>query len=259
MQKRDIRAGLAASVVVVVDERKLALGQVPGVVLFLLQLLGCLAAIVKVVVRLVCVILPRLLLLTVLALLMAGHELLDAHRLALGHPFRLPVRVEFVLVHFAATVALVKIHDGGRRRASRWPQALLLRFGNGHRVGMDVWHLNLPAIRRVLLLLQRFSGALQELLLNRFDSAVARDNLVQLFLLLFQLLILNLTNPGRLLVIYDLEAIGKFTISNLLPCKYILHIIAHFVQLLGFKVHCGGVLCVAYLLMPLARQGKHFR
>ena len=86
MQKRDIGAGLAPSVVVV-DERKLALGQVPGVFLFLLQLLGCLAAIVKVVVRLVCVILPRLLFLTVLALLMTGHELLDVHRLALGHPF----------------------------------------------------------------------------------------------------------------------------------------------------------------------------
>lgn len=82
----------------------------------------------KVVVRLVCVILPRLLLLTVLALLMTGHELLDVHRLALGQPFRLPIRVEFVLVHFASTVALVEIHDGGRRSASQWPQALLRRF-----------------------------------------------------------------------------------------------------------------------------------
>ena len=93
-----------------------------------------------------------------------------------------------------------------------------------------------------MLLLQRFSCALQELLLNCLDGAVARNNFVQLFLLLFQLLILNFTNPGRLLVIDDLEAIGKFTISNLLPCENILHVIAHFVQLLGFKLHCSGVL-----------------
>ena len=71
---------------------------------------------------------------------MAVYKLLNVHRLALRHPFRLPVRVEFVLVHFAATVALLKIHDGGGRSSCHWPQALLLHIGNGHSVGMNVWH-----------------------------------------------------------------------------------------------------------------------
>ena len=95
-----------------------------------------------------------------------------------------------------------------------------------------------------------FCRTLQELLLYGFKVSIACDDLVQLFLLLHYLLSLNLTNPRRLLVIYNLKSVCKFTVTDLFPLKYILDIIAHPVKFLSLE----GRICLRLLVGGPLRQ-----
>ena len=83
------------------------------------------------------------------------------------------------------------------------------------------------------------SAELQELLFYYINATFSSYEVVQLLLLFFHFLGLYLADASRLLVIDNLQAIGKFAVAHLLTLDYILDTVADFVQPLSLE--CGLV------------------